>query len=153
MDYRWPSSITCEVPRLRSGLNNKKLGDESQSLKSECKSIYKWIKIKIQNFIRLIKVLSAHYQLIIRHKKSVDRNRFHQRHQYSSTYSCSVSLYQHHPRPSSLSAALSSYATPWSMECCWSRNRHALKYKTSYSSRKRCSHPLHFHQPTFSRHT
>lgn len=42
-----------------------------QSLKSECKSIYKRIKIKIQNFRRLVKVLSTHYQLIIRHKKAL----------------------------------------------------------------------------------
>lgn len=55
----------------------------NQSLKSECKSIYKRIKIKRQNFRRPVKVLSAHYQLIISHKKGVDRNRSHQRHQYS----------------------------------------------------------------------
>ncbi len=43
----------------------------TKSLKSEYKSIYKWIKIKIQVFIRLIKVLSAYYLLIIKHKKAL----------------------------------------------------------------------------------
>ena len=38
----------------------------NQSLKSECKSIYKRIKIKRQNFRRPVKVLSAHYQLAAR---------------------------------------------------------------------------------------
>ena len=47
----------------------------TRSLMSECKSKNKRIKIKDKNLGSPVNVLSAHYQLIIRHIKGVDRNR------------------------------------------------------------------------------
>ena len=47
----------------------------TRSLMSECKNKNKRIKIKDKNLGSPVNVLSAHYQLIIRHIKGVDRNR------------------------------------------------------------------------------